>query len=174
MTLIFKRVIFMPRISVAAIFVLLILFSGFPESSRAAVRDGTIIAPATLRPLARWVEDATNTRIRVLPLAIASGRILKTSLGLRGVQQARAMAAYLPGQIIINNVIWDPESVRSQSYLVHEMVHHAQMLSGKRYPCPNAKEREAYTLQNRFLQEHDEDPMFGDHWIKRLSSCKKR
>jgi hypothetical protein len=34
--------------------------------------------------------------------------------------------------------------------LVHEMVHHAQVISARKYECTNAKEREAYQLQNSF------------------------
>jgi hypothetical protein len=97
---------------------------------------------------------------------------LKTSLGLKGVQQARAMAAYLPGRIILNNIAWDPQSLRSQSYLVHELVHHAQLISGKRYQCDDAKEREAYTLQNRWLVEHGEEPIVDESFIAKISACK--
>jgi hypothetical protein len=109
--------------------------------------------------------------IPVAPIATASGRTLKTALGLEGVQQARSLAAYLPGQIIINNIIWDPESLRSESYVVHELVHHAQLLSGRQYPCHAAKEREAYTLQNQWLTEHGDEPIVSQSWIDRMSAC---
>ncbi len=138
---------------------------------QAAVPDGTMISASVLSPIARWVEQASHMRIHSLPIVTASGFRLKTSLGLEGVQQARSIAAYLPGHIIINNIMWDPESMRSRSYLVHEMVHHAQTLSGRRYPCHNAREREAYLLQNRWLVEHGDDPIFSQDWINQASSC---
>jgi hypothetical protein len=154
----------------SAILASLFLFTS-PYISPAAVADGTLIPASVTQPMAAWVSQAMNVKIDKLPLVTASGRELKGSLGLQGVQQARSMAAYVPWRIVINNIIWDPESVRSRSYLVHEMVHHAQLVSKKIYPCNKAKEREAYLLQNQWLQEHGEDPMFSQEWIDRLSSC---
>jgi hypothetical protein len=136
-----------------------------------AVADGTILEPQTLKPYANWVQTAMNVDMVSLPITTASGTRLKTSLGLKGVQQARAMAAYLPGQIILNNVAWDPDSLRSQSYLVHELVHHAQLISGRHYACDNAKEREAYTLQNRWLVEHGDSPLVSQDFIDKISAC---
>lgn len=143
----------------------------FSSQAQATVPDGTMIPSSTLAPLARWVENASHMRIHSLPVVTASGFRLKTSLGLEGVQQARSVAAYLPGQIIINNIMWDPESLRAQSYLVHEMVHHAQTLAGRTYPCHDAKEREAYMLQNKWLVEHGEDPIYSQEWIDEVSVC---
>jgi hypothetical protein len=137
-----------------------------------SVADGTIIPDSTVQPLANWVEQQTGVKMAALPITEASGMRLKTSLGLEGVQQARAVAAYLPGQIFINNVIWDPESIVAKSYLVHELVHHAQLFSGKDYPCPEAKEREAYTLQNKWLVEHGEEPLVDEGWIDNMSQCR--
>lgn len=137
----------------------------------AAVADGTILSPQTLKPYANWVQTAMNVDMVSLPITTASGSRLKTSLGLKGVQQARSMAAYLPGQIILNNVAWDPGSLRSQSYLVHELVHHAQLISGRHYACDDAKEREAYTLQNRWLVEHGDSPIVSEAFIDKISAC---
>lgn len=143
----------------------------FPAKSNAAVTDGTAITAAEMAPLAAWVSNATHVKISAPPIATASGRILKTALGLEGAQQARSIAAYLPGQIIINNIVWDPDSLTSQSYIVHELVHHAQLLSGRHYACHEAKEREAYTLQNQWLAEHGEDPIVTQGWIDKMASC---
>jgi hypothetical protein len=154
-------------------FALLVLVAlTFSNNASAAVSDGTMISQETMRPLASWVEKQMGVKMRSLPFATASGRLLKTSLGLRGAQQARSMAAYIPGRIIVNNIIWDADSVRAQSYLLHELVHHAQMLSGKKYPCHLAKEQEAYTLQNRWLAEMGEDEAVSDEWIASKSSCR--
>ncbi|MDP9127162.1 MAG: hypothetical protein M3N08_02725 [Pseudomonadota bacterium] len=140
-------------------------------ASTSTVSDGTVIPKETLQPYAGWVQQAMNVDMVSIPITVASGSRLKTSLGLKGVQQARAMAAYLPGQIILNNIAWDPGSLRSQSYLIHEMVHHAQLLSGRHYACDDAKEREAYTLQNRWLVEHGEEPMVSEEFISKISAC---
>ena len=154
--------------SVACLFTLLSL----ANCADTSVADGTTIPPTTVQPLANWVEKQTGVVMVALPITEASGMRLKTALGLEGVQQARAVAAYIPGQIIINNIIWDPSSTVSKSYLVHELVHHAQLFSGKVYPCPEAKEREAYTLQNKWLVEHGESPIVDEDWISNISECK--
>ena len=152
------------------IFLLCFLLAG-TNIAHASVSEGTPIEADTLAPLAQWVAQATHVMIPALPITVASGRRLKMSLGLKDIQRARAVAAYLPGQIIINNVVWDPDSLRAQSYLVHELVHHAQLLSGKVYPCHAAKEREAYILQNKWLTEHGEEPIASPEWIDGISSC---
>lgn len=143
-----------------------------PVSSFASVDDGTKIPAEVLRPLAKWVEKNSGMRMKSLPLAVASRTILKTSLGLEGVQQARSVAAYLPGRIIVNSSNYDEESIVSKSYLVHEMVHHAQLLNRKKYPCHEAKEKEAYILQNRYLEEHGEDPIYSQRWIDEIARCR--
>jgi hypothetical protein len=156
------------------IFVVLALLGSIfiaPNKASAVVSDGTILTADIMSPLVAWVSEKTHVKITAAPIATASGRILKTALGLEGEQQARSMAAYLPGQIIINNIIWDPESLRAESYIVHELVHHAQLLSGRSYACHEAKEREAYTLQNQWLAEHGEDPIVTESWIERMSAC---
>jgi hypothetical protein len=42
---------------------------------------------------------------------------------------------------------------RDDYILLHELVHHLQDESGKRFECLAAREREAYALQSRFVQE---------------------
>ena len=143
----------------------------FGNHAFGAVSDGEVISAETMAPLASWVEEATHTTMEALPIATASGTKLKTALALHGVQQARAAAAYLPGRIYISNMIWDPESIRSQSYIVHELVHHAQLVSRREYPCHAAKEREAYMLQNQWLAEHNQPPIVSQEWIDNISSC---
>lgn len=141
------------------------------QKAQATVADGTILPASEMAPLVAWVAHATHVNVSAQPIITASGRILKTALGLEGERQARAMAAYLPGQVIINNTIWDSESLSAKSYIVHELVHHTQLLSGRTYPCHEAKEREAYTLQNQWLVEHGEDPIVTQEWINKMSSC---
>lgn len=150
-------------------FLSLLTLANCAETS--AVPDGAIIPPETIKPYADWVQQAMKVDMVSLPITTASGWRLKTSLGLVGTKEERVMAAYLPGQIILNNVAWDPRSLASQSYLVHELVHHAQLIGGKRYPCEAAKDREAYTLQNRWLVEHGDKPLISEDFINKISAC---
>jgi hypothetical protein len=55
-----------------------------------------------------------------------------------------------------NGTIYLPETFtlgRDDYVLVHELVHHLQDESGKKFECLAAREREAYILQTKFVQE---------------------
>lgn len=139
--------------------------------AHAAVGDGATISQNDVWPLMEWVESKTGVKVPGLPTVTASGSRLKNALGLQGIQRARSVAAYLPGQVIINHVAWDRSSVRASSYLVHELVHHAQFFSDKQYACNNEKEREAYQLQNQWLAERGEAPVASEEFINSIASC---
>src|SRR3546814_17835946 len=46
-----------------------------------------------------------------------------------------------------------PDSLQAKSVLLHELVHHAQTMAGREYPCFAAGEKPAYTLQDTWLKE---------------------
>lgn len=140
-------------------------------SACAAIPEDTEIDSKSLLPLAAWIEKATHVDMQVMPMVTASNDDLSRALQIENVQQAGAMAAYIPGQIFIRSDKWDATSVKMQSYLVHELVHHAQLISGKTYPCPAAKERAAYQLQNRWLAEKGLPPIATQTWIDAHASC---
>ena len=50
---------------------------------------------------------------------------------------------------------WTGRTPAELSVLVHEMVHHLQNVSGKRYACPQEREKLAYQAQEKWLS------MFG-------------
>jgi hypothetical protein len=62
---------------------------------------------------------------------------------------------------------WTGRTPSEVSVLVHEMVHHLQNLSGQKYECAAAREKPAYTAQQKwlalsgrnFFEEFDTDPM---------------
>ena len=114
--------------------------------------------------------------MEMLPTVTISDRNLKRALRIEDVQKAGAVGAYLPGRITISPSVWDAQNdkvgiIAAQSYVVHELVHHAQFLSGRTYSCHAAKEREAYTLQNKWLAEHGHAPLVDAGWIDRMSAC---
>jgi hypothetical protein len=146
-----------------------LLFLAGPALS--AVSENTTISPAVMRPLANWVEYATHVQMQVLPVAIASNRKLERTLHIDDALHAGAVGAYIPGRIVLRSDMWDPDSVKAQSYLVHELVHHAQLVSGRWYPCDAAREREAYMLQSQYLTEHEQKPIVTQAWIDTISSC---
>jgi hypothetical protein len=62
---------------------------------------------------------------------------------------------------------WAGRTPAELSVLVHEMVHHLQLVGGHRFECPQAREKMAYTAQQQWLNhfgrsletEFEIDPM---------------
>lgn len=154
-----------------SIFVLL-LSCALAAPAQAHVDEGTAITQGDMQPLAAWVSNRMNVDMSLLPEAVASDSKLEHSLRLDDdAEHAGAIGAYIPGRLVLSSAVWDPASLEAQSYLLHELVHHAQFLSGRDYPCHAAKEREAYTLQSAWLVEHGLKPLVTQEWIDKMSSC---
>lgn len=79
---------------------------------------------------------------------------------LHAVYDDRTRTIYLPQE-------WTGATPAETSILVHELVHHLQNVEGLSYTCPEAREKEAYRAQARWLEifgtslerEFDLDPM---------------
>jgi hypothetical protein len=52
---------------------------------------------------------------------------------------------------------WTGDDPASMSILVHEVVHHVQEAASVDFPCLAAREKDAYALQARWLEERGED-----------------
>ncbi len=53
--------------------------------------------------------------------------------------------------------LWTGTTPADQSVLVHEMVHHLQNLGELKFECPKAREKLAYTAQDRWLKRFGKD-----------------
>jgi hypothetical protein len=53
--------------------------------------------------------------------------------------------------------LWTGTTPADQSVLVHEMVHHLQNLGEFKFECPRAREKLAYTAQDRWLRRFGKD-----------------
>jgi len=92
-----------------------------------------------------------------------------------GVVVGRAQSAYIPGTVVMDDLRWDPDDSTQVSLLVHELVHHAQLfMNNVNWPCPDAREAQAYNLQNKWLEENGHYPFVQASWIARISSCSGR
>lgn len=152
---------------------LLILAMGYSAPVLADVEDGTHISSAIVQPLIAWVEKETGTHIPRAPIVIASRTRFSLELEHSHEPHAgRPQSGYVPGTVILDNTQWDPEDPTQMSLLVHELVHHAQLfMKNKRWACANEKETQAYTLQNKWLEEHGHSPFVRESWIRRVSAC---
>ncbi len=139
--------------------------------ARADVPDGTKIDNALVGQLMKWVEKETGYKAPTQPSVVASEEKFQLVMKMRGVHYADARAMYIPGMVILDNNTWDEESHHQLSLLVHELVHHAQLFSKRKYACAEAKEYEAYLIQNKWLEQRGERPFASQAWIDRMSRC---
>lgn len=69
-----------------------------------------------------------------------------------------------------------PDSPTQLAVLVHELVHHIQTLSERKWPCPAAMELEAYSIQEKFLRSMGlELADMGTNWlfVAMVSMCRR-
>lgn len=142
------------------------LFMGCASPARAEN-----LPPAFVAPLMAWVEAKTNVHVPQLPVVTVSRQQMIAMIGNPNRQSALARALYVPGQVVVDDSFWDPTDIQAISFVVHELVHHAQLYRGIAYACNNTKEWEAYRLQNVYLAEHGLPPVVDDAWIARMARC---
>lgn len=56
---------------------------------------------------------------------------------------------------------WRANDLRDRATLVHELVHYVQETASLSYPCVAARERDAYELQLKWLQEQGVTDRYG-------------
>ncbi|MFA6279335.1 MAG: DUF6647 family protein [Bdellovibrionales bacterium] len=153
------------------IFVLALLV-GFPQTVRADYEDGDIVPAAVIAPLMAWVEAQTGVRVPVLPRVVASRTRLTEIVSHMGRLAGRAKALYIGGQVVLDHRYFDPEDSTQMSLLVHELVHYAQSFKhSAAWSCAQSKEVEAYTLQNKWLEDQGHSPFVRASWISRMAAC---
>ncbi len=135
------------------------------------VPDGTPIDPGLVKELLSWVSAQSGYNPPAPPVVIASREKFVQIMRRTGGRIGSARAMYIPGMVVLDNNTWDAQDPIQLSLLVHDLVHHAQLYSGKIYPCRAAKEQEAYTLQNKWLADRGAGFFASDAWIERMAQC---
>lgn|GEM_PF-2266687 len=133
---------------------------------------GGLVSVALVAPLMEWIERETGTKVPVLPQVIADRSRFEAVLRRMGRNfEGRPQSAYMPGIVFLDDLRWDPDEPTQVSLLVHELVHHAQLYMKNIWACSNAREEQAYSLQNRWLEQQGHSPFVNVSWIQRVSSC---
>lgn len=153
------------------LFLLSVFFAAMPQTAYADFEDGDRIPDAVVAPLMAWVEAQTGVRVPALPRVVASRSQLTQIVSRMGAIAGRARALYVGGVVLLDHRLFDAEDSTQLSLLVHELVHYAQSFKRGPWGCPQAKEVEAYTLQNKWLEEQGHSPFVTASWINRMASC---
>lgn len=152
-------------------FLFLALLTAFPHAAHADFEDGDRVPDAVVAPLMAWVEAQTGVRVPALPRVVASrSQLVQIVSRMNGVA-GRARALYVGGIVLLDHRLFDAEDSTQLSLLVHELVHYAQSFKRGGWACPQAKEVEAYTLQNKWLEEQGHSPFVTASWINRMAAC---
>jgi hypothetical protein len=146
-----------PRLHIAAILAAGLL--AMPHSSSASCHT-CVPPPGVAAEIAAWVGRETGypgslplPGFRMVP-AEAMPRIVAALTG-REATGHEFVALYLSGtgEIVLSED-WDARSIRDRSVLVHEMVHHADALTGAYRGCTGETEKHAYAVQSKWLKQH--------------------
>ncbi|MEJ0062033.1 MAG: DUF6647 family protein [Alphaproteobacteria bacterium] len=122
--------------------------------------------------LQAWIERETGYKAANQPIVVSSTDKFRQVMALNGALLSSGVALYIPGMIVLNNDDGGGgHDVVEISLLLHELVHHAQLFSKKQYQCNNAKEYEAYTLQNKWLAQQGESAFASRAWIMKMAYC---
>jgi hypothetical protein len=127
--------------------------------AQAVAEEGQASPHPVVMAIAAWVSEATDLpmtgaipeirfaapqEMRRLMSASALSTTGEGATEIVAFYDTLARAIYLPSG-------WTGATPGELSVLVHEMVHHAQAESGRRFACPAERERQAYDAQVRWL-----------------------
>ncbi len=152
-------------------FLFFAFLAGFPHAARADFEDGDRVPDSVVAPLMAWVEAQTGVKVPVLPRVVASRSQLTQIVSRMNGVAGRARALYVGGVVLLDHRMFDAEDSTQLSLLVHELVHYAQSFKRGPWACAQAKEVEAYTLQNKWLEERGHSPFVTASWINRMAAC---
>lgn len=137
------------------------------------VPDGAMLPRNEIEPLAAWVAAQTGIALQMLPVVVASRTALNSVNSTAQLARAGEVLKgyYVPGVVVIDNSAWRPDDLVEVSYLVHELVHHAQYEAGVTGACRAELEQQAYRLQNLWLEAQGLAPLNTDDWIENKATC---
>ncbi|MDR3450128.1 MAG: hypothetical protein P4M15_10355 [Alphaproteobacteria bacterium] len=125
-----------------------------------------------IRPLVEWVETRMNLMLLPRPAIYISDTAIQRLASFDADSDGtRKIGAYHSGMIYISSDYWQPGNIADDSVIIHELVHYAQDIGYDTYACANAREYEAYNLQNAYLAQHGERPIIDADDLAALAHC---
>src|SRR4029450_7417561 len=111
-------------------------------------------------PSVQFVSPAKLASMRYEDKGCLSDRPCETGVyePIEAAHQREVVALYeATTRTIFLSDLWTGTTPAGESVLVHEMVHHLQNLGEFKFECPRAREKLAYTAQDRWLKQFGKD-----------------
>ena len=111
-------------------------------------------------PSVQFVSPAKLASMRYEDKGCLPDRLCETGVyePIEAAHQREVVALYEDTtRTIFLSDLWTGTTPADQSVLVHEMVHHLQNLGELKFECPRAREKLAYTAQDRWLKQFGKD-----------------
>ncbi len=125
-----------------------------------------------VKSLSDWVATAMQLKPAQRPLVvIANNAKYLQALRVGGSHYRETRFIQLPGMMIFDTDAVDIDNPIIKSQVVHALVHYYQLLNKRAAPCAEQREFEAFTLQNRWLEEQGERGFISPVTLARWESC---
>lgn len=143
-----------------------------PEPSLANSVADSAVEGALLARLNDWVVTAMAVEPATqIMTVVASAERYRQALAVGGRRNRETRFIQLPGTMIFDTDEIDAENPVIQSQIVHALVHYYQLLNRRTYACVEAQEFEAFTLQNRWLEDQGERGYISPLTLARWEHC---
>ena len=132
--------------------------------------NNTFVGQAVLTSIVNWLTgnfdlpaSSEHPRVELTPAPqLTAMRHSPSQLEFAIIDQPMSKRQVLSAYDSANKTIylpdgWTGRTPEEQSLLVHEMVHHLQNLAGRKYECPQEREKLAYVAQERWLSPSGRD-----------------
>ncbi len=130
------------------------------------------IEATLVNELGAWVAAAMQVPAASKPLSVvASAEKYQQALRVGGRGNRETRFIQLPGAMIFDTDTVDVDNPIIKSQIVHALVHYYQLLNKREIPCAEMREHEAFSLQNRWLEEQGERGYISPLTLARWESC---
>lgn len=130
------------------------------------------IDAALVKQLGDWTAEAMQLHPARKPLTvIASSEKYVQALRVRARHNSESRFILLPGTMIFDTDAVDADNPVIRSQIVHAQAHYLQLLNKRPYECAEMQEFEAFTLQNRWLEEQGERTYISPRTLARWEHC---
>ena len=120
-----------------------------------AMSETSAIADALAEPMIEWITAKTELLSYEHPnIMFVTAEWMASRLGQSSMMATPEALYGSATRTVYLLEEWSPQNIRDRSVLLHELVHHLQILNEAAVSCPAQYNRLAYQLQFEWLNEH--------------------